>query len=94
MTGDKTACVKLGLCAHRLSSDGFRASNSNPGICTPDLLGMFSNKIAMIEALRLPSLCPSFPNPLQLLQRCCQYVFLRIYGYRVKPHFFAHAGGL
>lgn len=55
-------CTKLEFYAYRLSLGGFWASNSNLVTCTPDHFGAFSNKIAMTEALRLPSLCPSFPS--------------------------------
>lgn len=76
--GDKTVSMKLGLYAHRLSFDGFWASNTNTVTCIPDLLGTFSNKIAMIEALKLPS-----PSPMLSV-----YVFFRIYEYRIKPQGF------
>lgn len=76
--GDKTVCMKLGLYAHRLSFGGFWASNTNTVTCIPDLLGTFSNKIAMIEALKLPS-----PSPMLSV-----YVFFRIYEYRIKSQGF------
>lgn len=89
--GDKNVYMKQGLCAHRLPFDGFSAGNGNPVACMPDLLGTFSNNIAIIEALRLPSLCLSFPFilfsfplPAPAIMQSL-YVFFRICEHRIKP---------
>lgn len=85
---------------HRLCFDGFWASYSNLVTCIPDL-GMFSNKMAMMEALRLSFLCPSFPFLtfpfFHFMQRFCEFVvsvFQELMNIERNLRAFAHAGGL